>query len=111
MDGGRAFSPSGELRGSSIYGRQRKLIVVRHGRRSDEPGRQGFVCQASHRRRQLYGEQIFRQARIPFFRAPSMSDHLRASNGELPGSMWPEKPSDNQVSTHLRIERKRERGV
>ena len=25
----------------------------------------------------MYGEQIFRRARIPFFRAPSMSDHLQ----------------------------------
>ena len=62
----------------------------------------------SHRRCQLYGEQIFRQARTPFFRAPSMSDHLRASNGELPGGVWPEKPSDGQVSTHLK--RSREKG-
>ncbi|THG05409.1 hypothetical protein TEA_002128 [Camellia sinensis var. sinensis] len=80
MDGGRTFSPSGELRGGSVYRRQWKLIVVRHGRRSDEPRRQGFVCQTSHRRRQLYGEQIFRQARTPFFRAPFMSDHLRAND-------------------------------
>ncbi|GMP77489.1 hypothetical protein CsSME_00033755 [Camellia sinensis var. sinensis] len=57
----------------------------------------------------VYGEQIFRQARTPFFRAPFMSDHLRANNSELPGGVWPEKPSDDQVSTHLRIERERER--
>lgn len=55
----------------------------------------------------LYGEQIFRRARIPFFRAPSISDHLRANNGELPGGVWPEKPSDGQVSTHLRGNREK----
>ncbi|CAL5376130.1 unnamed protein product [Camellia sinensis] len=48
----------------------------------------------------MYGEQIFRQARTPFFRAPFLSDHLRANNGELPGGVWPEKPSDDQVRTH-----------
>ncbi|KAF5957852.1 hypothetical protein HYC85_005077 [Camellia sinensis] len=40
-----SFSPSARLWGNSVDGRQRNLVVVRYGRRSDEPGRQGFVCQ------------------------------------------------------------------
>ena len=45
MYGKWSLSPSGILWGSSVYGGQRNLVVVCHGRRSDEPGRQGFVCQ------------------------------------------------------------------